>query len=415
MNRIFLSTTAAFLTLSSACGNQGSQPLDAASAKLAAQHDRAPSLDMYRLLASKKAKGNVVFSPYSALAAFSLLYPGARNETQESLAKVFRFPLDLETFLPLRQSLQQSLTERPTDLPSDAKWELNIANDIWARKGMELVPSYVSGLRTAFNATLRTLDFQSDPEGSRKEINDHIENVTKERIQELLPRGTIKPDTNMVLTNAIYFLSDWISQFDPSMTFDAGFRSDDGQEKTVKMMNQSGRFAHFAGNGYQAVSLPYVGNTMDMVVLVPTEGTVAELENKLTPKVLDDTLAGLQVKPVRLAMPKFEITSDPMSLKDTLKAMGLNAVFCDAPSTDFSGMIPGGAACVDEVLQKAFIKVDEKGTEAAAATAIIMLPTASIPEEPPTVVRVDRSSLFLIRERKSQEILFLGRLWAPEK
>lgn len=397
---------AAVFAMNAACGHQDARPLDTT------QTPTLPGLEMYRQIAADTPARNLVFSPYSAVAAFSLLYPGARQESQSSLAQVFRFPLDLETFVRERRSLQRTLLTRPAGLEADDTWELQIANDIWGQKGIPVAPGYQEMLRSAFDAAFRSVDFRANPEGSRKQINDRVEEVTHDRIQDLLPAGSIRTDTRLVLTNAVYFLADWLNQFEQFQTRKESFRSDDGRTAQVDMMNQLDQFAHFDGDGYSAVALPYVGRNTEMVLMVPKTGTAAELERRLDGRLLNTTFSGLKLKRVQLSLPKFTMSSDAMDLRQPLAAMGLKSVFCGTGPVNFQAMLPSEDVCVTGAVQKAFIKVDEKGTEAAAATGIVVGTTSAPLVD--AVVRVDRSSLFLIRETTSDEVLFIGRLWMPE-
>lgn len=378
----------------------------------AGQRSQKLGFDLFRALSREQSNENFVFSPHSVISAFSLLYPGARTETLTSLARVFGFPLDFEIFATRQSSLRMHLAARPASLAADDTYEFTASNNVWAARDLSLRDDYVSLVDRTMGVQVHRLDFIGDSEGSRTTINDHIAQATKQRIQNLMPSGSVTQDTRVVLTNAVYFLADWLDTFDGLLTRQAPFTVADGSTSQVNMMHNLATYGYMQGDGYVAVSLPYVGDTREMLVMLPTSRTLANLESEFNAEIFNRTIDSLKKKRISLSMPKFTVEPrEAMSLKDPLQKLGLTSVFCGEP-VDLSGMSNDGDYCVSAAVHKAFVKVDEKGTEAAAATGISVGVT-SVPFID-HVVEVNRSSLFAIYDKESREVLFVGRIWKPE-
>ncbi|MDH4268942.1 MAG: serpin family protein, partial [Dehalococcoidia bacterium] len=259
-----------------------------------------------------------------------------------------------------------------------------------------------------YGAGLRILDFITEAEKSRVIINDWVSDQTESRIEDLIPQGAIDALTRLVLTNAIYFNAAWEYPFDKKVTANGPFHLLDGAQVMVPMMKQTESFGYTDGEGYQAVELLYDGGELSMVILLPEAGQFAAFEEGLQAQGVSDIISGLQPTEVALTMPKFEFDSD-FSLKDTLAAMGMPIAF--SGGADFSGMTGNPELFISEVIHKAFVAVDEAGTEAAAATAVIMRLTA-VPESV-VAVTIDRPFIFLIRDVETGAILFVGRVLNP--
>jgi serpin B len=261
-----------------------------------------------------------------------------------------------------------------------------------------------------YGAGIRLADFINQYEPVRKEINSWVEDQTKDKIKNLLAEGTLNSDTRMVLVNAIYFKADWLTKFDANDTYDAAFHLLDGSETQVKMMSNGLHGIPYAvGDGWQAVELPYAGQTAAMTIIVPDEGKFAALESTLDAAKLSEILNAMQPATVQLGMPKFKFESQ-FSLPDQLSTLGMTDAF-DPNLADFSGMTGNRDLFVSDVIHKAFVAVDEKGTEAAAATAVIMeLAMAPMFEN---VLTIDRPFIFFIRDTVSGQILFVGRVVNP--
>ena len=259
-----------------------------------------------------------------------------------------------------------------------------------------------------YDTGLRLLDFINAPEESRITINDWVSEQTEGRIKDLIPQGAIDALTRLVLTNAIYFNAAWLNPFEENLTDDAAFHLLGGGEVTVPMMSQTESFGYVEGEVYQAVELLYDGGELSMVILLPEMGQFEAFEDSLDSDYVDSILSGVDYGQVALTMPKFEFESE-FGLVDTLDNMGMPAAF--SAQADFSGMNGTRDLAITDILHKAFVSVDEAGTEAAAATAVIIGETA-MPGEP-VEVTVDRPFVFLIRDIKTDSILFIGRVMNP--
>jgi serpin B len=285
---------------------------------------------------------------------------------------------------------------------------LNIANAIWGQKDYAFLDAFLDRLALNYGAGLRVLDFGGAPEESRIIINDWVSDQTEGRIQNLIPQGAIDPLTRLVLTNAIYFNAAWANPFQEEATRDGPFTLLDGSRITVPMMHQTESFGYARGEGYQAVELPYDGHELSMVLLLPERDGFGAFEDSLDADQAQAITQNLKRGQVALTMPKFEFDSR-FSLKQALEAMGMPAAF--SGGADFSGMTGSTDLFISNVLHKAFVSVDEEGTEAAAATAVVM--KLSVAAEEPVAVTIDRPFVFLIRDTRTGAILFVGRVVDP--
>jgi serpin B len=368
--------------------------------------NNAFAFDLYR--AVRGEGDNLIVSPYSISAALAMTYAGARGDTAQQMADTLHFTLPQEELHPAFSALDASLTGRGNQ---EGQFQLNIANALWGQEGYGFLDEFLDLVNQYYGAGLNLLDFLGDPEGSRETINAWVEDKTEDRIQDLLKPGTITSDTQLVLTNAIYFKASWLFQFEPGDTQDAPFTLLDGTEVTVPMMDHTDYHGYLAGDGFQAVDQWYVGGDTRMIVILPDEGRFAEIEDSLSASMFEDLRSGLQVQQIRLLVPRFEYEAD-FSLAQTLKDLGMPIAFDDG--ADFSGMTGQRGLFISDVIHKAFVKVDETGTEAAAATAVIMAETAAMPDpEEPLEVRLDRPFIYLITDQTTGSILFVGRVLNP--
>ena len=366
------------------------------------------AFDLYQAL--KVKDGNLFYSPYSISLALAMTYAGARGETAEQMAETLQFMLDQDSLHPAFNWLDAELAGRGEGAQGkDGEgFRLNIVNAIWGQKDYSFLPSFLDVLAENYGAGLRILDFINETEKSRVTINDWVSDQTEGRIKDLIPQGAIDALTRLVLTNAIYFNAAWAYPFDEKATVNGPFYLLDGGQVSVPMMKQTESFGYTDGEGYQAVELTYDGDELSMVILLPEDGQFQAFEDQLQSQEVGDIISSLQPAQVALTMPKFEFDSE-FSLKDTLTEMGMPIAF--SGEADFSGMTGGRDLCISQVIHKAFVSVDEAGTEAAAATAVIMRLTA-IPE-PPVPVTIDRPFIFLIRDIETGAILFVGRVLNP--
>ncbi len=368
------------------------------------------AFDLYQALSG--TDGNLFYSPYSISLALAMTYAGARSDTEQQMADTLRFTLPDNQLHPAFNWLDIELGKRGEGAKGkDGEgFRLNIVNAIWGQKDYKFLPEFLDILAENYGAGLRPLDFITAPEQSRTTINDWVSEQTEGRIKDLIPQGLINSLTRLVLTNAIYFNAAWQYTFDEEKTKDGPFYRLDGSEVTVPMMKQTENLGYTEGKGYQAVELPYDGRELSMVIMLPRKNNFKSFEESLDYQRVDSLIKAIASQRVNLTMPKFEFES-AFGLKETLSALGMPVAF--SLSADFSGMTGNRELFIQEVVHKAFVSVDEAGTEAAAATAVIMTLAAS-PEEP-VEVTIDRPFIFLIRDIKTGAILFIGRVINPSQ
>jgi serpin B len=366
------------------------------------------AFELYQAI--REEGGNLFYSPYSISLALAMTYAGARGETAEQMANTLQFLLEQESLHPAFNWLDAELARRGegAEGKDGEGFRLNIVNAIWGQKDYEFLSDFLDVLAENYGAGLRILDFITETEKSRLTINEWVYDQTEDRIEDLIPQGAITEWTRLVLTNAIYFNAAWAYPFDEDMTADGPFYPLDGGKVSVPMMKQTESFGYTEGDGYQAVELPYDGGELSMVILLPETGKFEAFEEGLQAQQISDIISFLQPTEVALTMPRFEFDSE-FSLKDTLAEMGMPIAFSGA--ADFSGMTGKPELFISDVVHKAFVAVDEAGTEAAAATAVPMELTA-VPE-PPVEVTIDRPFIFLIRDIETGAILFVGRVMNP--
>lgn len=367
------------------------------------------AFDLYTALAS--GEGNLFFSPYSISAALAMTYAGARGDTESQMADTLHFNLVQHQLHPAFNALDLKLTEESGMVrPEEGdRFTLNIANSIWGQQDYQFLPEFLDTIAMNYGAGLRLVDFVTAPEPARIGINNWVSEQTEKKIQDLIPQGAIDSLTRMVLANAIYFNASWIYPFDEQSIRSLPFNLLNGEQVDVSMMSQTEGFSYVQGDGYQVIELPYTGHRASMLIIVPDSGKYEAIESAIDEEQIADIVSGLAHKEVDLTMPKFSYESD-FSLAQVLNEMGMPAAFVDA---DFSGMDGTRDLFISDVFHKAFVDVDENGTEAAAATAVIMsLSAAPIPVEP-IELTIDRPFLFLIRDTGTDSVLFMGRVLNP--
>ena len=382
-----------------------------------AQGNSAFAFDLYSQLAPDE--GNLFFSPYSISLALAMTYAGARGETERQMAEVLHF-LPQDAHHVAFNSLDSELASRGEvdegEMEGDA-FELSIANAVWGQKDYRFLQPFLDTLAENYGSGVKVTDFRASPEGARKTINDWVEERTEERIKDLIPPDAITDSSRMALANAIYFNATWAYPF-VGKTRRAPFHLLDGSSKNVPMMNIEEEFGYSNGDGYEAVNLPYNGG-MSMIVIVPDSERFREFEGSLDAELVSRIVEDLSIHEVTLKMPKFEFESE-FKLSETLRAMGMPNAFGTSVDSDadFSGMdgrscIVGDRPClyISEIFHKAFVLVNEEGTEAAAATAVSMEVILSAQAPPPRVnLTIDRPFIFLIRDWGTDTILFIGRV-----
>ena len=371
--------------------------------------NNAFAFDLYQSLRS--ADGNLFYSPYSISLALAMTYGGARGETESQMAQALHFDLpqvDLHAAFN-RLDLDLAQSSQAPEKDESQRMQLNIANAVWAQQDYPFLVEYLDLLALNYGAGLNLADFVTQAEPARKEINDWVSDRTEERIKDILGPGALDALTRMVLVNAIYFKADWMDQFDPNDTEDAPFYLLDGSDVTVDMMSNDVYAPYLRGENFQAVELQYAGGTAAMDIIMPDAGQFAAFEADLDWAMVESILAGMQSTDVQLQMPKFTFRSQ-FSLADTLAGMGMPSAF-DPGSADFSGMDGSRDLYISSVIHQAFVAVDEEGTEAAAATIVVMTLTSIQVSD--IQLTLDHPFIFLIRDLSSGQILFAGRVLDP--
>ncbi|MFA5032048.1 MAG: serpin family protein [bacterium] len=363
------------------------------------------ALELYENLKGKE--GNLFFSPYSISTALAMTYAGAKANTQKQMAEVLRFNLlDSTSIHPVFKNLIFETQSK------NKNYQLNIANALWGQKGYKFLNKFIKVTKTNYGAGFKKIDF-GNTESARKTINNWVEEQTKNKIKDLIQPGILNANTRLVLTNAIYFKGNWINEFDENETKEAPFYINPEKKLQVPMMFKKENFNFMETDKFQAIELPYKGDDLSMFVLLPKKiDGLGEVENSFVLDSLNKWIESVQNQEVKIYFPKFKMTSE-FSLAEVLKSMGMSDAF-SLPPADFSGMNKKKELFISAVIHKAFVDVNEKGTEAAAATAVVMT-KCSMPTQQTPVFRADHPFIFLIRDTRSGSILFIGRLTNPLK
>jgi serpin B len=381
-------------------------PSDARSAAATVAQDvNLFAADLYARLRSTE-KGNLFFSPQSISTALAMTYAGARGETAQEMARTMHFSLPQDDLPPAYAELMRALR-------GGQSYRLSIANRLWGQRGLSFLEPFVEVTRRDYGAELGLVDFATDSEGARGEINGWVAKETEQKIRDLIPAGVLGADTRLVLANAIYFRGDWARQFEKSATSEQPFHVSGGTTVPVPLMfaRMTAGFGAQPDAGFKVAELPYKGDDLSMLVLLPdAPDGLADMETKLTAENLGRWTTGLERREVLVYLPRFTVESG-FGLGTTLAAMGMPLAFSD--HADFSGMNGKRDLSISAVLHKARVDVDEQGTEAAAATGVAVGVRAVRPEEPPTF-RADHPFVFFIRHNPTGAILFLGRLTNPK-
>ena len=355
----------------------------------------------------KGESGNLFLSPFSISTALGMCAAGAKGTTLQEMVKVLHLPaISSAAFGGILSSLNEE---------KDAKkrgYALTTANALWAQKGYPWRPEYKKLAANDYSAGLFDVDFISAPEPARQTINAWVEKQTQDKIRDLLPREAITRDTRLVLTNAIYFKGAWLTPFKKEQTKDLPFSLSPDKKVMAPLMHRVGGYRYAENDTFQTLDMPYFGRRISMTVVLPRKvDGLAAVEKEMTPQKLAETLRGLQQeKSVHVHLPRFKVEKS-FNLNKPLIAMGMKAAFHAA---DFSGMHTGGEnLSITDVVHKAFVDVNEEGTEAAAATGVVVGLTSAAPPPKPKYFRADHPFLFFIRDNKTGSILFMGRLEKP--
>jgi len=374
-----------------------------ADLKSIVEGNTAFALDLYSVL--KKEKGNLFFSPYSISAALAMTYGGTRGNTAEEMEKALHFTLGAKKTHPAFAEIDATLSE----VQKKGKVQLHVANSLWPQRDYPFLPEYLTLTKQHYGVSVTPVDYVKATEKARKIINKWVEDETKKKIKDLIRQGDLDPLTVLVLVNAIYFKGNWENQFDSDYTTESDFTLFNGKKKQVSMMYQKGIFGYRELKDVQVLELPYVGKQLSMFIILPRNARgLRNIENNLTEGNLRSWISRLPREEVLVYLPKFKITWGTFELNKPLTALGIKDAFVSGRA-DFSGMDGTKTLFIGLVLHKAFVEVNEEGTEAAAATAVVMKRGA-----PQTLIfRADHPFLFMIRDNTTGSILFLGRVVDP--
>jgi serpin B len=376
--------------------------------------NRQFALGLYRRLAAQYGGQNLFFSPCSISIALAMAYAGAEGDTETQMAGALHYTLaENELHAAFNEESRQLNSRGQGAAGVDGEgFRLNVINSIWGQTDYPFLDAFLDCLALNYGAGLRIVDFMNKPEECRTTINGWVEEQTEDRIEELLPQGSISTLTRMVLVNAVYFNAAWANTFEESATRQGEFHLLGGGTVQSDIMHQTEQFSYLNGDGFKAIALPYDGNELAMILVIPDAGQFAVFESNLTIEQLDGIVSGLSSARVALSMPKWQFETPSISLREMLRQMGMTDAF-QPDKADFSGLANVTEPLfISDVVHKAFVAVDEEGTEAAAATAVI-IGTTSMPP-PPVPLDIDRPFIYFIRDIATDTIVFMGRVTDPK-
>jgi serpin B len=379
--------------------------MEASNTKAVVDGNTTFALDLYGRL--KDEQGNLFFSPYSISVALAMTYAGARENTARQIAETLHFSLPSQRLHPAFASIEGSLKA----IQKEGNVQLDVANSLWPQKDYGFLEEYLSLLKEYYGVSITPVDYAKAAEAARKMINAWVEEKTREKIKDIIQPGVLNALTRLTLVNAIYFKGNWMNQFEEEYTKDAPFHLLSGVSVQVPMMSQEETFGYAENETLQLLELPYAGGELSMLVILPREvDGLAKLQDELNRDNMEKWINALRKKDVLVFLPRFRATSQ-FRLDEALKLMGMTNAF-DPEKADLSGMDGNpGWLYISAVLHKAFVDVNEEGTEAAASTAVAVgLASAPIP---PVIFRADHPFVFLIRDNNTGSFLFMGRLVNP--
>jgi len=372
-------------------------------------------VDLYHQLAIKP--GNHFFSPFSIVTALAMTSAGAAGATDAEMAAALHINPDpakrhaeCASWARMLNSANDALFKRPA-----GGMEISTANSIWLATRLQFKKTFVDIAKDSYQAEVRGADFAGNAKQAVKDINDWVEDKTKGKIKDIVDVRAIPPDTALILANAIYFKADWARPFKNESTHDADFTLDGGEKIKAPLMSQTAPFNYVnrEAEGFAALEMPYKDQRMTMLVLLPNKiDGLPALEKKLTGPLVTDTIHSLKRERVVVYVPKFHAETE-YQLADHLQALGMKLAF--STNADFSGITDIKPTYISAVIHKAFVDVDEKGTEAAAATVVGIRAGSAAPPKPPVVFRADHPFIYFIRDTQTGQILFAGRMADPRK
>ncbi|MGQ9534024.1 MAG: serpin family protein [bacterium] len=404
-NRIFLSLIMVGGILF-AMGSRAQSPEPAnADMKSIVRGNNQFCFNLYQNLA-QKVTGNIFYSPFSITMAMGMVYEGARGWAAREMEEVFQFPIDAKARQEAFYELYKYLNKK------NARYKLSIANGLWVQKDYVLLDTYLKIIERYYDGKATNLDFVGSAENARQTINKWVEQKTNNKIKDLLPSGSIKPTTRLIITNAIYFKGIWIKQFDKNLTREDDFWVNETETVKVPMMRRTdpGAIFNYAETeGVQILELCYEGDDLSMLIFLPRDKTLDKLENGLSAEKLEEWKNALSERRVEVYIPRFTFTTR-YDLTISLSELGMPNAF--APHCDLSGIDGTKNLYIQSVVHQAYVDVNEEGTEAAAATGVVVGITSVGPQTP--VFRADHPFVFIIQERSTGNILFIGKVVKPE-
>jgi serpin B len=370
------------------------------------------AIDFYKHFA-KSQSGNVVVSPHSIASALAMTYAGALGDTQKEMGTALHFGLGPDRLHPAFNWMDLELASRGQGATAKDGTPQRVAvnNALFGEKSLHFEKPFLDTLAVNYGAGMNTVDFKGAADAARLGINSWVSDKTEGKIKDLLAEGSIDSSSRLVLVNTVYLNASWGSKFEKTFTHDNAFTTAEGST-TVATMHQTSGFASEISERETAIELPYEGGDLSMLVVMPAAGTLDSYESALTSKDVTDITARLESGEVDLSLPKFKLAPETVRLSKELEALGMAKAF--GPSADFGGITKDEPLHIDEVHHKAFIDVDEAGTEAAAATAVDMKAGATSVPEKVRKVTLDHPFLFLLRDHKTGQILFMGRVATPK-
>jgi len=352
-------------------------------------------------------QGNLFFSPHSITSALLMTYEGANGKTAEEMRSVMHLPQSKNS---IRTDFKDILDEINNKA---ASYKLETANALWIQKKYPFVEDYFNTIRKYYGGRVTNLDFSKKAEESRITINEWIEGKTEDKIKNLIPKGMLNAMTVSVLTNAIYFKANWLVEFRTELTRDEKFTWSSGKGGITPMMHNTGYYGYTETKDIQILEMDYKGNEISMMVILPKTNDIQKLEARLNLKNLNCWRDSLRTKRVKVSLPKFKFETKYFMSED-LQEMGMKTAF-EYPQADFTGISPTGELFISEVVHQTFVEVAEYGTEAAAATAVVMEAGAAMPTEEPKIFKADHPFIFIIQQKNTGNILFMGKLYDPTK
>jgi len=365
------------------------------------------AFELYSQFNEESKDSNIFFSPYSISIALTMTYEGAKGQTAEEMQSVLHIPEDASIRRPNFARIYNKINKK------DKKYKLSTANALWAQKDYSFLKEYTDNVEQYYGGKLTNLDFTRESEKSRQIINKWVEDQTNNKIKDLIPKGVLNAYTRLVLTNAIYFKGTWVKQFDEKDTKEDDFRMNSGNTVKVSMMRLIGdgvKFNYAETDEIQILEMPYHGEDVSMLIILPGENDLANIEKSISLEKLSKWKNMLNEQRVDVFIPKFKFETKYFMAK-ALSDLGMPTAF--SPAADFSGMDGTKDLLIQNVIHQAFVEVNEEGTEAAAATGVVMGITSVGPRIP--IFRADHPFIFIIQEIETGNILFLGRVGDPSK